>query len=40
MSPVNSRSEDCESRFGALPSEIGGDVPTPVGSAGGFGGLG
>jgi hypothetical protein len=39
MSPVNSRSADCEGAFGALPPSLGGDLPMPVGSPGGFGGL-
>jgi hypothetical protein len=39
MSPVNSRSTDCEDAFGPLPPELGGDLPTPVGTPTGFGGI-
>jgi hypothetical protein len=39
MSPVNSRAADCEGAFGALPPSLGGDLPTPVGTPTGFGGI-
>ena len=39
MTPVNARATDCESAFGALPPELGGDVPVAVGDPTGFGGI-